>query len=105
MVCRIAEVTKEYRPPVSYFTTIGGAVGYGRRSDVTKLKDLRRRLDSGQCTLEEIDAITIDVMDESAEVSWFAWIKKTLNWLDMQWPQNKLLLKKNKWNAYVSFSI
>lgn len=59
----------EYRPPVSYFTTIGGAVGYGRRSDVSKLKDLRRRLDSGQCTLEEIDAITIDVMDESAEVS------------------------------------
>lgn len=58
-----------YRPPVSYFMNIGGVLGFGRRSDVAKLKDLRRRLDSGQCTLEEIDDITLDVMDESAEVS------------------------------------
>lgn len=69
LVCDDAYHAIEYRPPVSYYTTIGGAVSYGRRSDVTKLKDLRRRLDSGQCTLEEIDAITVDVMDESAEVS------------------------------------
>jgi hypothetical protein len=40
-----------------------------RRSDVARLKELRRRLDSGQCTLEEINQITVELMGECAEVS------------------------------------
>jgi len=35
------------------------------------LKELRRRLDSGQCTLEEINQITVELMGECAEVSYF----------------------------------
>jgi protein JSN1 len=42
-----------------------------RRSDVARLKELRRRLDSGQCTLEEINSITVEIMGECAEVSSF----------------------------------
>ena len=40
-----------------------------RRSDIARLKELRRRLDSGQCTLEEINQITVELMGECAEVS------------------------------------
>jgi hypothetical protein len=59
----------ETRPPVSYYTTLPPPPGIMRRSDVARLKELRRRLDSGQCTLEEINQITVELMGECAEVS------------------------------------
>ena len=65
-----AECT-ETRPPVSYYTTLPPPPGIMRRSDVARLKELRRRLDSGQCTLEEINQITVELMGECAEVSYF----------------------------------
>jgi protein JSN1 len=59
----------ETRPPVSYYTTLPPPPGIMRRSDIGRLKELRRRLDSGQCTLEEINSITVELMGECAEVS------------------------------------
>jgi protein JSN1 len=59
----------ETRPPVSYYTTLPPPPGIMRRSDIARLKELRRRLDSGQCTLEEINQITVELMGECAEVS------------------------------------
>jgi protein JSN1 len=64
-----ADSDSETRPPVSYYTTLPAPPGQMRRSDVARLKELRRRLDSGQCTLEEIDTITVELMNECAEVS------------------------------------
>jgi protein JSN1 len=39
-----------------------------RRFDSALLKELRNRLDSGECSQDEIDGITHDLLDECAEV-------------------------------------
>lgn len=39
-----------------------------RRFDTGKLKDVRKKLDSGQCRQDEIDEITKDLMNDCAEV-------------------------------------
>ena len=69
MMVTVHVLITETRPPVSYYTTLPPPPGIMRRSDVARLKELRRRLDSGQCTLEEINQITVELMGECAEVS------------------------------------
>ena len=60
----------EFRPPVTYYTSITNVLERpSRRFDAALLKDVRRRLDSGQCSQEEIDELTIDMTEEAAEVS------------------------------------
>lgn len=60
----------EFRPPVTYYTSIPNVLERpSRRFEAAMLKDLRRRLDSGQCSQEEIDEMTIQMTDEAAEVS------------------------------------
>lgn len=39
-----------------------------RRFDTGKLKEVRKKLDSGQCRQDEIDEITKDLMEDCAEV-------------------------------------
>ncbi|WVR03620.1 hypothetical protein IAU60_000613 [Kwoniella sp. DSM 27419] len=59
----------EPRPPVTYYTTIPNVGDRGiRRSDSSRLKELRKKLDS-YCTQEEIDMITVDIMEECAELA------------------------------------
>jgi protein JSN1 len=60
----------EPRPPSTYYMSIPVIQERAvRRFDSTRLKDLRKRLDSGVCEQEEIDAITLDLMEDCAEVS------------------------------------
>lgn len=39
-----------------------------RKFDTGKLKEVRKKLDSGQCRQDEIDEITKDLMEDCAEV-------------------------------------
>jgi protein JSN1 len=55
----------EFRPPMAYYTTIPVAAERTnpRRWDASKLRELRKRLDSGSCTIEEIDDVASDFLD------------------------------------------
>lgn len=55
----------EFRPPMAYYTTIPVAAERtnSRRWDASKLRELRKRLDSGSCTIEEIDDVASDFLD------------------------------------------
>ena len=60
----------EPRAQTNYYTSIPVIADRStRRFDSVRLKDLRKRLDSGQCSQDEIDQVTHDLLDESAEVS------------------------------------
>ena len=54
---------------MNYFMSIP-AIGdrATRRFDSARLKDIRKRLDSGLCEQDELDRITVDLLDECAEV-------------------------------------
>lgn len=65
-----ADKVIESRPPTTYYTSIPVIQDRPiRRFDSARLKDLRKRLDTGMCEQEEIDQITVDLMDDCAEVS------------------------------------
>ena len=55
----------EFRPPTMYYTTIPLASerSHNRRWDASKLRELRKRLDSTNITTEEIDNIAGDFLD------------------------------------------
>ncbi|WVO15655.1 hypothetical protein L204_103315 [Cryptococcus depauperatus] len=58
------------RPPMTYFTAIPPpADRLMRRFDTGKLKEIRKKLDSGQCRQDEIDEITQDLMEDCADLS------------------------------------
>lgn len=61
----------EVRPPVTYYTTIPiiGDRQNMRRFDVARLRDMRKRLDSGNATQEEVDSITRELLDDCADLS------------------------------------
>lgn len=61
----------EVRPPVTYYTTIPiiGDRQSMRRFDVSRLRELRKRLDSGSASQEDVDTITRDLMEDSADLS------------------------------------
>ena len=48
-----------------YYTTIPlvSERPHNRRWDASKLRELRKRLDSGSCTIEEIDDVASDFLD------------------------------------------
>nr|XP_018266900.1 pumilio domain-containing protein c [Kwoniella dejecticola CBS 10117]OBR89058.1 pumilio domain-containing protein c [Kwoniella dejecticola CBS 10117] len=58
------------RLPVTYYTAIP-LVGDrpARRSDSTRLKEIRKTLDAGQCSQAEVDAITHELMEDCAELA------------------------------------
>ncbi|KAF5365616.1 hypothetical protein D9758_003189 [Tetrapyrgos nigripes] len=55
----------EFRPPTMYYTTIPlvSERPHNRRWDASKLRELRKRLDSGTMTTEEIDQVAADFLD------------------------------------------
>ncbi|KGB75087.2 pumilio domain-containing protein c [Cryptococcus deuterogattii R265] len=58
------------RPPATYYTAIPPLPDRSmRRFDTGKLKEVRKKLDSGQCRQDEIDEITKDLMNDCAELS------------------------------------
>ncbi|TYJ58189.1 hypothetical protein B9479_001013 [Cryptococcus floricola] len=58
------------RPPATYYTSIPPpADRSSRRFDTGKLKEIRKKLDAGQCRQDEIDDITKDLMEDCAELA------------------------------------
>ena len=57
--------TPEFRPPTMYYTTIPlvSERQHNRRWDASKLRELRKRLDSGTMTVEEVDQVAADFLD------------------------------------------
>ncbi|KAF5376546.1 hypothetical protein D9757_008311 [Collybiopsis confluens] len=55
----------EFRPPTMYYTTIPlvSERPHNRRWDASKLRELRKRLDSGTMGIEEIDNVAGDFLD------------------------------------------
>ncbi|KAG6832415.1 hypothetical protein H0H87_001575 [Tephrocybe sp. NHM501043] len=55
----------EFRPPTMYYTTIPlvSERPHNRRWDASKLRELRKRLDSGTMTVEEVDQVVADFLD------------------------------------------
>ncbi|CAK5277479.1 unnamed protein product [Mycena citricolor] len=55
----------DFRPPTMYYTTIPlvSERPHSRRWDASKLRELRKRLDSGTMTVEEIDQVATDFLE------------------------------------------
>ncbi|KAF8633732.1 hypothetical protein AX17_004388 [Amanita inopinata Kibby_2008] len=55
----------EFRPPTMYYTSIPlvSERTHNRRWDAAKLRELRKRLDSGNMSVEEVDQVATDFMD------------------------------------------
>ncbi|GLB35351.1 putative RNA recognition motif containing protein [Lyophyllum shimeji] len=55
----------EFRPPTMYYTTIPlvSERPHNRRWDASKLRELRKRLDSGTMTVDEVDQVAADFLD------------------------------------------
>ncbi|PPR01218.1 hypothetical protein CVT24_006045 [Panaeolus cyanescens] len=55
----------EFRPPTMYYTTIPLVAErtHNRRWDASKLRELRKRLDSGSMSTEEVDQVANDFID------------------------------------------
>ncbi|KAJ8475417.1 hypothetical protein ONZ51_g6577 [Trametes cubensis] len=59
------QALSEFRPPTMYYTTIPlvSERPHNRRWDASKLRDLRKRLDTSTITTEEIDNVAADFLD------------------------------------------
>ncbi|TFK26389.1 pumilio/RRM domain-containing protein [Coprinopsis marcescibilis] len=55
----------DFRPPTMYYTTIPlvSERQHNRRWDASKLRELRKRLDSGTMSTEEVDQVAADFLD------------------------------------------
>lgn len=55
----------EFRPPTMYYTTIPlvSERPHNRRWDASKLRELRKRLDSGTMSTDEVDTVAGDFLD------------------------------------------
>jgi len=61
----------EVRPPVTYYTSVPviGDRQSMRRFDVARLREIRKRLDSGNAPQEEVDTIARDLLEDSADLA------------------------------------
>jgi protein JSN1 len=61
----IHTLLSEFRPPTMYYTTIPlvSERQHNRRWDASKLRELRKRLDSGTMTVDEVDQVAADFLD------------------------------------------
>ncbi|KAF9562144.1 hypothetical protein CPC08DRAFT_634350 [Agrocybe pediades] len=59
------QALSEFRPPTMYYTTIPlvSERPHNRRWDASKLRDLRKRLDSGTMSVDDVDQVAADFMD------------------------------------------
>lgn len=62
---RSSHRSSDFRPPTMYYTTIPqvSEKPHNRRWDAAKLRELRKRLDSGGLSVEEIDQVASDFLD------------------------------------------
>ena len=58
-------VSAEFRPPTMYYTTIPlvSERPHNRRWDASKLRELRKRMDTSTISIEEIDSVAADFLD------------------------------------------
>ncbi|CAG8627548.1 15023_t:CDS:2 [Cetraspora pellucida] len=65
------EDVNENRPPTTYFTSIPpvGDPNPNRKPDASRLREIRKRLDSGHCSAKEVEAIASEVLEECVELS------------------------------------
>lgn len=66
----IPEVPASLTEPVTYFATIPAVAEPSphRRLDAPRLREIRKRLDSGHCTVKELDNLSNECMDECVEL-------------------------------------
>ncbi|KAG0096175.1 hypothetical protein BGZ93_004924 [Podila epicladia] len=66
----IPEVPGSLTEPVTYFATIPAVAEPSphRRLDAPRLREIRKRLDSGHCTVKELDNLSNECMDECVEL-------------------------------------
>jgi protein JSN1 len=60
-----------FRPPATYYTTIPlvSEVSTSRRFDTSRLRELRKTIENGQCTQDSVDAIASDHMDAIVDLA------------------------------------
>lgn len=68
---RYSLIFTENRPAATYFTSIPpvGDPNPNRKPDASRLREIRKRLDSGHCSAKEVEAIAAEVLDECVELS------------------------------------
>jgi len=73
----------EFRPPTMYYTTIPlvSERTNNRRWDAAKLRELRKRLDSGPMGTEEIDQVATDFTDSEIVDLASDWLGNTVSWM------------------------
>ena len=71
----------EFRPPTMYYTTIPlvSERSNNRRWDAAKLRELRKRLDSGPMSTEEIDQVATDFTDSEIVDLASDWLGNTVS--------------------------
>ncbi|CAG8457103.1 1025_t:CDS:2 [Ambispora leptoticha] len=59
------------RPPTNYFTSIPPVrdPNPNRKPDASRLREIRKRLDSGHCLAKEVEALASEVLEECVELS------------------------------------
>lgn len=61
----------EFRPPVTYYTSIPlvSEVSSNRRFDTARLRDLRKTIDSGSCSVEDIDSMALEFINDIVDLA------------------------------------
>jgi hypothetical protein len=82
-----------------YYTTIPlvSERAGNRRWDAAKLRELRKRLDSGSMSMEEIDQVTADFMDSEIVDLASDWLGNTVSFiLPSPWRMFQLFCRSSK---------
>jgi protein JSN1 len=85
MINKPTHLPTEFRPPTTYYSSIPVSAerSHNRRWDASKLRELRKRLDSGACTTEEIDEVAADFVDGEIVDLASDWLGNTVNFSDV----------------------
>lgn len=79
----------DFRPPTMYYTSIPlvSERSQNKRWDATKLRELRKRLDSGTMTMEEVDGMASDFLDGEIVDLASDWLGNTVREKTFRIPQ------------------
>ena len=79
----VLSLLSEFRPPTMYYTTIPlvSERQNSRRWDASKLRELRKRLDSGTMSVEEVDQVVADFLDGEIVDLASDWLGNTVRFL------------------------
>jgi len=78
-------ISTEFRPPTMYYTTIPlvSERPHNRRWDASKLRELRKRMDTSTISIEEIDNVAADFLDGEIVDLASDWLGNTVSPLDL----------------------